>query len=84
MNILKKVIKKIILKHYNNAKFSSWPDNGLLNVGVIYNEIFSLKQWEEALRDNFPDHNKFCNIIFIKNKRHKYILAKKINVYFAD
>jgi len=83
MNTFKGGIKKFMFNLFRHASFIKWPDNGLLNVGIIYDETFTLQTWEESLRDNFGEYGKFCNIIFIKNKIHKYILAPGINIYFT-
>lgn len=81
---MKKNIKKIIIKYIGRLISIKWPDNRLINVGIGCSKTFSTQNWNKLLDENFTEHKKFCNIIFLQNKLHKYLLAKNINIYFTD
>ena len=84
MGKLKITAKRLIIKYGRRLTSLKWPDNGLLNVGIICDGGFSSQEWQNALESNFKDYEKFYNVVFIKNRLQKYILSENINIYFTS
>lgn len=81
---MKARLKDCITSLYRHLFKKAWPNNGLVNVGILCDENFLEEEWEKIIESEAGEIKKHCNLKFIFTKWERRALAGKVEVLFSN